>query len=122
MIVPPGSVTKNCTLCSAFVAFGGIAVMRSDTTSPTTYIPPELKQFQTSVGGWSSMTGVTTTDTFAEHSAKRRRRDTSVGARLWEVPVADFLATVLAKAAVMLVEALVIRLVNAFATGRLATA
>jgi hypothetical protein len=62
------------------------------------------------------------TDIFAEHSAKRRRRGTSVGARIWEVPVADFLATVLAKAAVMLVEALVIRLVNAFATGRLAAA
>jgi hypothetical protein len=61
-------------------------------------------------------------DTFAEHSGERRRRGTSVAARLWEVPVADFLATVLAKAAVMLVEALVIRLVNAFATGRVATA
>jgi hypothetical protein len=52
----------------------------------------------------------------------RRRYGTSVVARLWEVPVADFLATVLAKAAVMLVEALVIRLINAFATGRVATA
>jgi hypothetical protein len=62
------------------------------------------------------------TDTFAEHSAERRRYGTSVAARLWEVPVADFLATVLAKAAVMLVEALLIRLVNAFATGRLAAA
>jgi hypothetical protein len=57
-------------------------------------------------------------DTFAEHSAERRRRGTSVAAGLWEVPVADFLATVLAKAAVMLVEALVIRLINAFAAGR----
>jgi hypothetical protein len=36
--------------------------------------------------------------------------------------VADFLATVLAKAAVMLVEALVMRLVEAFATRRFATA
>jgi hypothetical protein len=62
------------------------------------------------------------TDMFAEHSAERRRRGTSVATRLWEVPVADFLATVLAKAAVMLVEALVMRLVNAFATGRVATA
>jgi hypothetical protein len=61
-------------------------------------------------------------DTFAEHSAKRRRRGTSVAARLWEVPVADFLATLLAKAAVMLVEALVIRLVTALAAGRVATA
>jgi hypothetical protein len=62
------------------------------------------------------------TDTFAEHSAERRRRGPSVAAGLWEVPVADFLATVLAKAVVMLVEALVIRLVNAFAAGRVATA
>jgi hypothetical protein len=46
----------------------------------------------------------------------------SAAVGLWEVPVADFLATVLARAAVMLVEALVIRLVNAFATGRVATA
>jgi hypothetical protein len=36
--------------------------------------------------------------------------------------MADFLATVLAKAAVMLVEALVIRLIHAFATARVATA
>jgi hypothetical protein len=36
--------------------------------------------------------------------------------------MADFLATVLAKVAVMLVEALVARLVTAFATGRVATA
>jgi hypothetical protein len=36
--------------------------------------------------------------------------------------MADFLATVLAKAAVMLIEALVIRLINAFATARVATA
>jgi hypothetical protein len=36
--------------------------------------------------------------------------------------VADFLATVLAKAAIMLVEALVIRLISAFATRRVATA
>jgi hypothetical protein len=62
------------------------------------------------------------TDTFDAHSAERRRRGTSAAAGLWEVPVADFLATVLAKAAVMLVEALVIRLVNAFAAGRVATA
>jgi hypothetical protein len=62
------------------------------------------------------------TDTFAEHSAERRRRGTSVAARLSEVPVADFLATVLAKMAVMLVEALVIKLVSAFVSGRVATA
>jgi hypothetical protein len=36
--------------------------------------------------------------------------------------MADFLATVLAKAAVMLVEALVMRLIEAFAGGRVATA
>jgi hypothetical protein len=36
--------------------------------------------------------------------------------------VADFLATVLAKAAIMLVEALVMRLIEAFATGRVAAA
>jgi hypothetical protein len=36
--------------------------------------------------------------------------------------VADFLATVLAKAAVMLIEALVLRLVEVFAAGRAATA
>jgi hypothetical protein len=36
--------------------------------------------------------------------------------------VADFLATVLAKAVVMLVEALVMRLVETFATTRVATA
>ena len=35
--------------------------------------------------------------------------------------MADFLATVLAKAAVMLVEALVMRLIEAFAAGRVAT-
>jgi hypothetical protein len=36
--------------------------------------------------------------------------------------VADFLATVLAKAAVMLVETLVMRLIEAFTRGRVATA
>lgn len=36
--------------------------------------------------------------------------------------MADFLATVLAKAVVMLVETLVMRLVEAFATTRVATA
>jgi hypothetical protein len=36
--------------------------------------------------------------------------------------MADFLATMLAKAAVMLVEALVMRLVAAFASSRVATA
>jgi hypothetical protein len=36
--------------------------------------------------------------------------------------VADFLATVLAKAAVMLIEALVTRLIEAFAGSRVATA
>jgi hypothetical protein len=36
--------------------------------------------------------------------------------------VADFLATVLAKAAIMLVETLVMRLIEAFSAGRVATA
>jgi hypothetical protein len=35
--------------------------------------------------------------------------------------VADFLATVLAKAAIMLVETLVMRLIEAFSAGRVAT-
>ena len=35
--------------------------------------------------------------------------------------MADFLATVLAKAAIMLVEALVMRLIEAFTTSRVAT-
>jgi hypothetical protein len=36
--------------------------------------------------------------------------------------VADFLATVLAKAAIILVETLVMRLIDAFSAGRVATA
>jgi hypothetical protein len=39
-----------------------------------------------------------------------------------EVSMADFFATVLAKAAVMLLETLVIRLVEALTVGRVATA
>jgi hypothetical protein len=67
------------------------------------------------VGTWAGLRRTPSPPTVARRAAR-------AGPYFQEVPVADFLATVLAKAAVMLIEALVTRLIEAFAGSRVATA